>query len=641
MKVRLGKRLLSLVAATFMLCGSAFAQTNVNEEQGLKPHDTLHGGDLDSVSLTNGSLLLHIPLLSFPQRGKLDLSFSIYSNTKQWQSVASCKGTGEQQTCTSSWAPLPRGGLLPPWGQGPLSFNGGAYVTSSVDWWMASTCQMEPASDPNNPGSTTYDWSRSLVAPDGNVHLFGYGSLGTCSTPPMRSLDATGILWSDANTVIMPNGTRVTMGGPSGGYQTTGPSAVTDPNGNQITINSSGWTDTLGRSIPGSVNTNTKSGLQPGLPSTDLSTCPSGASAANVWNVPGPAGGTRTFKFCYSNVSIYTSFGDGGDSPATTWPLLAAIVLPDLSMWTFSYDHYGDVTRLGLPTGGSITYTYAIGPPMCAIGDTSKSLVVTSRTVDANDGTGGHTYGYNYSGQYVGNPASYSGTAIVTDPDGNDTVHTISAPVAAGACSLFDTQVQYYQGSHTGGTLLKTVATQYSGIANPLETGGDGTAANVVPTQVTSTWADGHTSKVVNTWDSANVLSEMGINVPIVFGSLLQKDEYDYSNALVRSTVNHYLWQDNATYQNNNFLGLKTSTTLKNGAGTQLAQMTYAYDQSGLLSSGIGTPTHVGPPAGEPIRGNLTTTSRWTAATRFFRARQLTMTLARWPRARRRPMPTA
>lgn len=63
--------------------GSAFAQSNVNEEQGMKPYDSWHGGDLDSISMTNGSLLLHIPLVSFPQRGNLDLSFSIYSNTKQ------------------------------------------------------------------------------------------------------------------------------------------------------------------------------------------------------------------------------------------------------------------------------------------------------------------------------------------------------------------------------------------------------------------------------------------------------------------------------------------------------------------------------------------------------------------------------
>jgi len=62
-----------------VLAGSfpALGQTNVNEEQGMKPYDSFHGGDLDSISMTNGGLVLHIPLVSFPQRGNLDLSFSL------------------------------------------------------------------------------------------------------------------------------------------------------------------------------------------------------------------------------------------------------------------------------------------------------------------------------------------------------------------------------------------------------------------------------------------------------------------------------------------------------------------------------------------------------------------------------------
>ena len=62
----------------------AIAQTNVNEEQGMKLYDSWHGGDLDSISMTNGGLVLHIPLVSFPQRGNLDLSFFITHSTKQW-----------------------------------------------------------------------------------------------------------------------------------------------------------------------------------------------------------------------------------------------------------------------------------------------------------------------------------------------------------------------------------------------------------------------------------------------------------------------------------------------------------------------------------------------------------------------------
>ncbi len=78
-----------LVILAIILAGSipVLAQSNPNEEQGLKPYDSWHGGDLDSVSLSNGGLVLHLPLASFPQRGNLDLSFMVRFSTKQWRLV--------------------------------------------------------------------------------------------------------------------------------------------------------------------------------------------------------------------------------------------------------------------------------------------------------------------------------------------------------------------------------------------------------------------------------------------------------------------------------------------------------------------------------------------------------------------------
>src|SRR4029077_12515331 len=126
-----------------------------------------------------------------------------------------------------------------------------------------------------------------------------------------------------------------------------------------------------------------------------------------------------------------------------------------------------------------------------------------------------------------------------------------------------------------------------------------------------TTTQGGQTSKIVNTWDSGNSVVIAGSTIPVVFGSLWQKDEYDFSNTLVRSTVNHFLWQDNATYKSKNFLNLPVSSTLKDGTGNQVAQTTYTYDQGTLASSGIGLPTHVVPPAGEPYRGHLTMVNHW------------------------------
>jgi RHS repeat-associated protein len=548
-----------------------------------------------------GGLSLHIPLVSFPQRGNLDLSFAVYATSKGWYTRVNqveCDNPNDPNGCTPQWIPIQRGSQ-PQFGAPPVE---GAYVTNNLDWRPDNECNSEVSGN-----DILYHWAANVSSPDGGVHQLGSGTSvnGTgCPQPPYRALDASGILQSDSNTIIMPNGIRFTSS------SSVFP-AVTDPNGNTITMNStfSAFTDTLGRTIP----------LPPFTLSSDVTSCPSGTASSKTWAVPGLSSGTRIFKLCYSNINIFTNFGQGATEYAGNNLLLTAIVLPDLTMWTFGYDHYGDITLLGLPTGGSISYAYAIGPNIGC--NTPVSMVVTSRTVDANDGTGGHTWTYNYS-----LPTNAPGTMVVTSPEGNDTVHTIGDPVTGQAgCFMVDRQVQHYQGSQSGGMLLKTVVKQYSALPNNLGVQGGG-EPNVVPTQVTVTSRDGHSRKIVNTWDSTNTVAPYGTAQAVVFGSLLQRDEYDFSNTLVRSALNRYLWQDNATYKTNNFLSLPEWSTVYNGAappsstlpvcsGTStpacIGQSRYTYDEGTLATSGIGTPTHLAPPAGEPVRGNLTTSSHW------------------------------
>lgn len=133
-----------------MLAGSfsALAQTNVNEEQGMKPYDSFHGGDLDSISMTNGGLALHIPLVSFPQRGNLDLSFSVYASSKSWQTRVNpveCANPSDPNGCTPFWVPIVRGSQ-PQFSGVPVD---GAYVTSNLDWLLDNECIVTPGNDTN------------------------------------------------------------------------------------------------------------------------------------------------------------------------------------------------------------------------------------------------------------------------------------------------------------------------------------------------------------------------------------------------------------------------------------------------------------------------------------------------------------
>src|SRR6267143_3775123 len=70
-----------------LLAPSLLAQTAPDLETGFNPYGSYHGGNIDSVNLANGALSLHIPFLSYPQRGALKLSFSLRYDGKAWSVI--------------------------------------------------------------------------------------------------------------------------------------------------------------------------------------------------------------------------------------------------------------------------------------------------------------------------------------------------------------------------------------------------------------------------------------------------------------------------------------------------------------------------------------------------------------------------
>ncbi len=99
-----------------------------------------------------------------------------------------------------------------------------------------------------NPANDTYSGNGDypiIYMPDGSSH--GTGNI--TGTANYRATDASGWLVNSTaqnfipGTVTDPDGTRYSI-------SNSGVSLVEDTNGNQITTNSTGWTDTLGRAIP-------------------------------------------------------------------------------------------------------------------------------------------------------------------------------------------------------------------------------------------------------------------------------------------------------------------------------------------------------------------------------------------------------
>ena len=91
------------------------AQSQPNTENGVKSFGSYTGSDIDTVNLQNGNVMLHIPLLSYPQRGGLGLGYSVQLNSKNWQVG---QYTGTSQSLHYRWM---------------LSGQPGLFLTSSYD----------------------------------------------------------------------------------------------------------------------------------------------------------------------------------------------------------------------------------------------------------------------------------------------------------------------------------------------------------------------------------------------------------------------------------------------------------------------------------------------------------------------------
>ncbi|HYY72549.1 MAG TPA: RHS repeat-associated core domain-containing protein, partial [Candidatus Bathyarchaeia archaeon] len=582
------KPLLALgLLAFIVVVGSPLrAQTNPDLEQGFRPYGTFRGGDIDSVSMTNGNLSVQIPLFSLPQRGAVHVGYQLQYNAKIYTYKTICDSFG---VCTQ-WA-FYRGG-------------GGVYLQPDFLYATATTTIQV------NKSLTIQ--STSVTAPDGSSHLMGQLPSGA-----YESLDATGL----AGPAIDQNGVQ------HFNFNSTASCVAEDPNGNKLCKDGSGQLlDTLGRPIPlthpSGSTLNDISGI-PGTTTSDYSGCtgPLPIFTARVLNVAGPTGTTSTFKFCIAKVLLATSIDiTDGTQTNNNYSFLQSVVLPDGTAWTFTYsnDGNGDLTQIAFPTGGTISYTWT---PLYACGSNPMpSQWVSSRSVNANDGTGAHTWNYSWfgnGGEIAPNPM----LNVVTDPLNNDTLYTVTA---LSGCSFYTTQEDSYQGSHTSGTLLETTKTTYSyTTGSPYITYGVGPpngAINVVPTQITTTWANGKTKQVLYSYDSGFVYKNPNPNIattyPAIYGKAVTKKEYDYGTVsgqpgpLLRQTNTTFLALSNSNYLANNFLALPSTISVYDGLNHLKAQTTFGYDESALAASGVTMAHDANPPTGA-FRANQTSVKRW------------------------------
>lgn len=638
MKVLRKTTLCLLLFVSFIAISSA--QTAPNYENGWKPYGSYDGSRLDTVNLMNGNLMLHAPLLpDIPQRGAAAVGETLYITSKDWQAV-----------CTpSSNSPT---GLMCQWQRGGT----GVSILTTPAITVHRTLDKEYT---GGEGITTYAaYGYTITAPDGSTHIM-HGVAGTedSSGIPTKydSIDLTGyhLEMSNPNSNgVMTTFTIADRQGnqyqgvfdqqqPCGRAQTNRfPTAgkyepmiddspigdqycsqngyatlFTDHNGNQMSLRglTNPTVDTLSRQMPLFVS-------GPTFDPTDSSGCSSAHPfvSSGVYYYNAPDGSLRSIKQCTSQINVHTAFNQYyGNTPISEYDssisgaayAITTIILADGTKWTFDYDTYGELAYVGLPTGGSITYTWTtINFANCSGSATPVSRAVATRTL--NDGQG-HTYQWNYS---WGTLANGSLTNVATDPLGNDTVYVFTQQAAPGtpfdgSCNLYETSSTAYKGAQSANHPLQRVDTTYTTTAIAEDSSGSGGGlGNVFATDiVTTVYPSGRVKKVHKDPDTG-----LGAGLPI-FGNVKKELEYDWGQGqpgpLLRETDTTYQWEINSAYLTAHLLDLPASVVIKDASGNRAAETDYSYDEASYLTAANISTQHVSPPYG--VRGNLTTTSHW------------------------------
>lgn len=689
-KVEIGKLLSSVVwlllLGTVCICSG---QTAPDMATGLSPYATYIPGEIDNVNPANGNIFIKIPLLGYPQKGgRLRLNYYIYYNDKQWQAnLAEVFPTYGSPYVTGHWTPA---GSMPASGSDLVPSPSGAYIARDQFLGFGANYNQTLVQNVGGLGgnaiieSTTY-LTKYVYTPDGSLHYVGDGVNESVACGPIVSGGSCPAVpgWGNdtfLNTYPATDGSGYDQNGhdPEGNASTS--NSITDPNGNTITWSSAGWTDTFGRVIPGSTSgpganefPNATSGYYANapfdlIPGTALSSvpwqCPSGTSAARSWTVPASSsnGGSATYYLCYTYLSFQSAFNTGANLLAGNQIgsvpeggstsglgqalLLTAIVLPNLNEYTFQYDQYLSLVQLGLPSGGTISYTWQniAFRPLPTISTywagiaTPISRALASRTVNPGSGQPAITTTYHWNitknasstGSNWNQGVSFPAYMVVTDANGNDTEYTVGGTDDYGVmvADYLVTGVANYSGcgphnptcSSSNPNPLKSVTygltASASGGAPQVSPAYVPLLGTLPPTKVTQQTTHLQTS------GGSYILSRVKSSLTPMYGTctVYSYPEYStpgsqpfpsnqysscYTTSQISSTATYdwgtvgsgsvgpllktetvtYAWQNSSTVLSANMLNLVSSDVITDTNGSWMAETDRCYDSNGNSTS--------------------------------------------------------
>jgi RHS repeat-associated protein len=628
-----------VTAVAVFVCSFAwqngYSQDLPDVQQGLQPYTAFHGGQLDVVNLTNGGLTVRIPLVSYPQKGSLSLSYSIIFNSFGFEDIAVCDSPPNpdgpideiplHNNCSNTVQPIPTGvpGHFP---LGPRLIADQTLTSGGV----SAPEQLQTLQPPIN--GQFY-----VISADNSEHPVSPVSDGS-----YRSIDGSGYKFVPASAPNWGNGnlgvTENAYPGDTAMVMSAAAGAITDSRGNVYSgSNLSGLniTDPFGNTMSIAGN----SGLYSGLPATDStgrgipaptsgnsSACPTISQAqyqplsgALLWQPPGSGSG---FLLCYANVSVHSSLLVGGTGEySKTVSMLQSIVLPNGTHWGFVYDSYvgsgyttgtGNLIRLIYPTGGSVVYNYGGGAGESCDSNRASGLdtgailtfpkSIYTRTMEDAQGNLLGTWTYSY-------PDGATSTGSIVSPAGDLTVTKLVGDGSSGSgCGLLDAGQDVYQGNPSipsSVTPLQstTVAYTFPTMIQPpyVSLARESQTSTTLNGSVTSTVSKSYPSVLFGiigcNYQGINCATGASYSIP--FGSPNGTITTDYSGTTLKKDQITYQWQASSAYWTANLVDIPSSDQVLNASGATQASTTYTYDQSGYTQyPGV-------------AKGLLTTVSEW------------------------------
>ncbi len=412
-------RSLVLLVSTFLTGASGFCQSPPPADQTLRGTE----GKFEYVRLVNGGLNLTIPILRIQGRG-LDFTYNLNYSSKIWH----INQYDEWAVCRNCYYWTFGEGWLRSSPAHPLRYPGDSSV-------VIDTCVTYPPGVPYAEAEIWANYNRIQRYPDGSEKLFPtmeidppYLFPGVPDSPPCIDPRTYASPFRVAYSSDLSAFTTEKY--PDGSWSGSG----VDANGNYVTrefVPFSGgiwnYRDSAGRTV---------------LTEDDslLSAYPTGLTKLTF------AAGTINLN--YVTMSVRTSF-TGPAAAINCNPcsmrVLSGIDLPNGRSWKFDYSSdYGVLTKMTLPDGGYIRYTYAAQPqfafePVCCRAD---ALVVTGR-FESPDGVTEYPWSYSYT-QTIVNSVVTERKATRVNPLGDSDIHFFKH---LGGSEYYETDVEFRQGA--------------------------------------------------------------------------------------------------------------------------------------------------------------------------------------------------